>query len=72
MMTIKVFRNGSPLEGAKVWVYWGIANAYGKEGRTDRHGEVNLDVDPNREAKVIINGTVESTGHLRPSMTFHV
>ncbi len=46
MVTIKVInsRTGNPAEGAAVAVYQGMFNSWGKDGRTDRNGEVNLDV----------------------------
>jgi 5-hydroxyisourate hydrolase-like protein (transthyretin family) len=48
MVTIKIInsRTGNPADGVAVAVYHGMFGNLGKDGRTDRNGEVHLDVAP--------------------------
>jgi hypothetical protein len=70
MMTVQVFRkDGRPVEGARVNTYWNIV--YGREGRTDRNGEVHLDQDA-RDCKILINGSTVHDGRAGGRMVFYI
>ncbi len=74
MIRVKVFRerDGKPVDRANVYVCWGFANTYNREGKTDAQGEVLLDVALPQDAKVIINNSFKKDVSLKSDNTFFV
>jgi hypothetical protein len=64
MVSIKVIRkyDGTPKEDARVSVYFGMLGQNSRDGRTNRNGEVNLDVPPG-DYRVTINGSSYANDH---------
>lgn len=73
MVTIQVFRTNTskPVEGAKVDIYWGFGNSYGRDGKTDATGTVHLDMDA-QDGKVVINGTKVHQGRISGRHVFYI
>jgi hypothetical protein len=71
VVTIEVYKNSQPLEGATVDVYWGMLYNFGRNGRTGRDGRVHLDM-PELEGKIVILGTNVHVGKIGGRMVFHV
>jgi hypothetical protein len=71
MVTVEVYKNSQPLEGANVDVYWGMLYNFGRSGRTGRDGRVHLDM-PELDGKIIVQGNKVFEGRISGRMVFHL
>lgn len=71
MVTIEVYKNSHPVDGANVDVYWGFGNMYGRNGKTGRDGKVHLDMEAT-DGKILVRNTIVHQGRISGRMVFHI